>query len=96
MIDYTNVFYSSVERAVTFIIPGRVRSDLASVCADCVHTFVIIARCEGLSMKKSDSQECHVVFQNNTNNHIPSGYVRERMKGYHIKKEEAFACTEVY
>lgn len=65
---------------------------LASVYTDCVHIFVIIACSEGRSMKKPDSQEYHVVFQNNTNNQIPSGYVKESLKGYN-GKEEGFATT---
>lgn len=52
-----------------------------------MHIFVIIACSEGLSMKKPDSQEYHVVFQNKTNNQIPSGYVKESLKGYNKKEE---------
>ena len=45
-------------------------------------------------MKKPDSQEYHVVLQNNTNNQIPSGDVKESLKGYNNKKEEeGFAHT---
>lgn len=53
---------------------------LALVYTDCVHIFLIIACSKGLSVKKPDSQECHVVFQNNTNNQIPSGYAKERVQ----------------
>lgn len=39
-------------------------------------------------MRTPDSQEYHVVFQNNTNNQIPSGYAKESLKGYNKEKEE--------
>lgn len=57
---------------------------LALVYTDCVHFFKIIACSEGLSMKTPNSQECHVVFQKNQ---IPSGYAKESLKGYNVKKE---------
>lgn len=52
----------SVECLIVLAVIGAFESILGLYLHRLCAYFLIIACCEGLSMKKPDSQECHVVF----------------------------------
>ena len=66
---------------IHYKIERRSKLYLALVYTDCVHIFVIIACSEGLSRKKNTMWSFRIIPT------IPSGDVKESLKGYNRKEE---------